>query len=54
VKGRLKPGPNGSPETYERKDGTFGAQYEVTAFPNGIRILKGKPFENAQDDTLPY
>jgi len=31
IEGRLQPGPDGGPRTYERQDGTTAASYEVTA-----------------------
>lgn len=56
VEGRLKPeGDTGSPRMYTANDGSTRSVYEVTADPRGIRILKGKPFEDEQDDGgLPY
>lgn len=41
VIGTLRTGENGSPTVYEKKNGGFGASYEVTA--QQVRIIKGKP-----------
>jgi single-strand DNA-binding protein len=57
VEGRLKPdAETGGPRMYTGNDGVMRTSFEVTANPMGIRILKGKPFENeAEDDGgLPY
>lgn len=57
VEGRLKPNANGSPETFQLKNGEWVASFEITAIPYGVRILKGKPFENErveEEDSLPY
>ena len=40
VFGFLRAGEGGSPTVFQRKDGTYGASYEITA--SEIRILKGK------------
>jgi single-strand DNA-binding protein len=40
VEGKLKPDADGNPRTYQRKDGTTGASYEVTA--SAVRFLSGK------------
>lgn len=40
VEGRLHPDSNGSPRTFQRKDGTTGASFEVTA--ENVRFLDGK------------
>ena len=40
VEGRLRPDENGNPRVYERKDGTTGASFEVTA--ENVRFLDGK------------
>lgn len=42
VTGRLRPGKDGkgSPEVFEKSDGSWGANYEMTV--TEIRILKGK------------
>ncbi len=41
VEGRLKPDPNtGGPRLYQRQDGTWGAQFEVTA--ESVRFLGGR------------
>lgn len=44
VEGRLKSGNDGSPTTYQRKDGTWAASYEL--FADNVRFLSGK------DDTV--
>lgn len=41
VEGRLNPDPaTGGPRTYERRDGTYGASFEVTA--NIVRFLSSR------------
>ncbi len=39
VVGRLRPGNDGGPRTFERRDGTVGASFEVTA--STVRFLQG-------------
>jgi single-strand DNA-binding protein len=56
VVGRLKPDEHGNPRTYERKDGTTGASFEVTA--DNVRFLGGKgdyeaPEQNTED-SIPF
>lgn len=41
VEGRVKPGEDGNPRTYTRKDGTTGTSYELTA--SVVRRLDHKP-----------
>ena len=48
VEGRLFPDANGGPKVYERKDGTWGASYEVTA--DTVRFLSGKDEQPANDE----
>jgi single-strand DNA-binding protein len=50
VEGRLNPDTTGSPRVYQRKDGTWGASYEVTA--ENVRFLtpKGEQVESADLD----
>lgn len=43
VEGRLKPGP----EVYQKKDGTWGASYDVTA--ESVRFLDGKARDDVDD-----
>jgi len=40
VEGTLKADAQGNPRTYERKDGTWGASFEVTA--SAVKFLSGK------------
>ena len=40
VNGVLRPGSDGSPRVFERKDGTWASSYEVTA--SSVRFLSGK------------
>ena len=40
VEGVLKPGSDGSPRVFERKDGTWGSSFEVVA--SSVRFLSGK------------
>jgi single-strand DNA-binding protein len=57
VTGRLRADENGNPRTYERKDGTTGASFEVTA--DNVRFLGGKsdsveaPEQNT-DEEIPF
>jgi single-strand DNA-binding protein len=48
VEGRLSPGTDGGPKVFQRKDGTWGASYEVTA--ETVRFLSGKADEPADVD----
>ena len=49
VEGRLQPDKeSGGPKVYERKDGTWGASYEVTA--DTVRFLSGKDEQPANDE----
>ena len=50
VEGRLRPDSNGNPTTFQRKDGTWGASFEVTA--ENVRFLtaKGEQVESADLD----
>jgi single-strand DNA-binding protein len=65
VTGRLRPSKDGSgsPEVFEKKDGSFGANFEMTV--TEIRILKGKNGTGeatvtgevsgtAEDDSFPF
>ena len=40
VEGRLRPDANGNPSVFQRKDGTWGASYEITA--ETVRFLTPK------------
>lgn len=40
VEGRLRPDSNGNPTTFQRKDGTWSASYEITA--ESVRFLTAK------------
>ena len=52
VEGRLQPDKeSGGPKVYERKDGTWGASYEVTA--DTVRFLSSKG-EPAANDEVPF
>lgn len=44
VEGRLRPDESGNPRVYQRKDGSWGASYEVTA--ETVRFLTPKGEEN--------
>ena len=48
VEGRLRPDSNGNPTVFQRKDGTWGASYEVTA--DAVKFLSGKADEPADVD----
>lgn len=61
VEGRLNPDKeSGGPKVFTRNDGSAGASFEVTAFPNGIRILGKRQTpqvsqqEENDDGDLPY
>ena len=47
VEGRLKPDANGNPTVFQRKDGTWGASYDVTA--DTVRFLDGKARDDVDD-----
>jgi single-strand DNA-binding protein len=40
IEGELKPGENGAPRVYQRRDGTWGAQFELTA--RTVKFLGGR------------
>jgi single-strand DNA-binding protein len=40
IEGIISPGENGSPRVYQRQDGSWGAQYEITA--NTVKFLGGR------------
>ena len=55
VEGRLQADDKGNPKTFERKDGTTGSSFEITAtdvrfLPSGGGV-KSKP---VQDDDIPF
>jgi len=50
VEGRLRPDPNGSPRTFQRKDGTWAASFEVTAESVRFLTAKGEQVESADLD----
>ena len=53
VEGALKPGPDGNPRVYERKDGTWSASFEVTA--SAVKFLSGKDDDApATNDEVPF
>jgi len=59
VEGRLNPDTNGSPKVYQRKDGGWGASYEVTA--QSVRFLSSNRCEDVGfeedapgDDDVPF
>ena len=59
VTGKLRPGENGSPEVFQMKNGEYGASYEITAQPFGVRVLttKGESGRQAEEEDyngLPY
>ena len=41
VVGRLTPGDDGNPKSFERKDGSWGASFDVNA--NEVKFLDSKP-----------
>jgi single-strand DNA-binding protein len=54
VEGRLRPDESGNPTVFQRKDGSWGASYEVTA--ETVRFLTPKGEENAAavDEEYPF
>ena len=50
VEGRLRPDSNGNPTTFQRKDGTWGASYEVVAESVRFLTAKGEQVESADLD----
>lgn len=48
VEGALKADAQGNPRTYERKDGGWGASFDVTA--ENVRFLSGKDEQSANDE----
>jgi len=53
VEGALKPGSDGNPRVYERKDGTWSASFEVTA--SAVKFLSGKDDDTpAANDEVPF
>jgi single-strand DNA-binding protein len=48
VEGRLRPDESGNPAVFQRKDGSWGASYEVTA--DAVKFLSGKADEPADED----
>ena len=51
VEGRLRPDESGNPTVFQRKDGSWGASYEVTA--ETVRFLSGRD-DDAPDDDVPF
>ena len=52
VEGRLKSNSDGNPNVYQRKDGTWGASYDVTA--DAVRFLDGKKDDAPADVDVPF
>lgn len=50
VEGRLRPDESGNPTVFQRKDGSWGASYEVTA--ESVRFLDGKAEEEPADEIV--
>ena len=50
VEGRLRPDENGNPKAFQRKDGSWGASYEVTAESVRFLTAKGEQVESADLD----
>ncbi len=48
VEGRLRPDESGNPTVFQRKDGSWGSSYEVTA--DAVKFLSGKADELADVD----
>lgn len=51
VEGRLNPGDGGSPRMWQKTDGSWASNYEVTA--DKVRFLSGKS-DDAPDDDVPF
>ena len=51
VEGRLRPDENGNPTTFQRKDGSWGASYEVVA--ETVKVLDNKS-DSPTDTTVPF
>lgn len=53
VEGALKPGSDGNPRVYEKKDGTWSASFEVAA--SAVKFLSGKDDDApAANDEVPF
>ena len=52
VEGRLKPDGNGNPTVFQRKDGTWGASYDVTA--DKVIFQDGKKDDAPADVDVPF
>ena len=52
VEGRLRSNSDGNPNVYQRKDGTWGASYDVTA--DTVRFLDGKKDDAPVDFDVPF
>ena len=52
VVGRLKPDVNGNPSTFQRKDGTTGSSFEVTA--DSVKFLPSGGEGAEQPDDMPF
>jgi len=50
VEGRLRPDSNGNPTVFQRKDGSWGASYEVVAESVRFLTAKGEQVESADLD----
>lgn len=51
VEGKIKPGSDGNPRVFQKKDGSWGASFEVDA--QTVRFLDSKQ-EEGGDDGQPY
>ena len=58
VEGRLNPDTNGSPKVFQKKDGSWGSSYEVSA--DNVRFLSARGESNPEagdtvdDDDIPF
>jgi single-strand DNA-binding protein len=52
VEGRLKPDDKGNPRVYQRKDGTWGSSFDVTA--DNIQFVGNKKSEQLTDEEVPF
>lgn len=52
VEGRLRPDDGGNPKAFQRKDGSWGASYEITA--ESVKFLDSKSDSPTDTTTVPF
>lgn len=52
VEGRLRPDESGNPTVFQRKDGTWGSSFDVTA--DNIQFVGNKKSEQLTDEDVPF